>query len=85
MMAEITTTLKFPKGRRQEKEAGSVPEFADDSRNDPDLVLPALTDSAFICGVSIINNHPCLCISWKEYGEGGFEFICRCMKDFQDF
>ena len=53
-MSEITTTLKFPKGRRQEKEAGSLPDFADDSRNDPDLVLPTLSDSAFICGVSVI-------------------------------
>lgn len=73
MKSEITTTWKFPKGRRQEKEAGSVPDFADGSRNDPDLVLPVLTDSAFICGGSIINNHPCLCISWKECGEGGFD------------
>ena len=47
MKSEITTTLKFPKGRRQEKEAESVPDSADDSVNDPDLVLPPLTYSAF--------------------------------------
>ena len=40
-MSEITVTLKFPlKGWRQEKEARSVPDFADDLLNDPDLVVP---------------------------------------------
>lgn len=63
MMAEITTTLKFPKGKRREKEARSVPDFADDSLKDPDLDLPPLTNSAFICEVSIINNRLCLCVS----------------------
>lgn len=45
MMSEIT--LKFPKGKRREKQARYVPDFAENSPNDPDLVLPPLTDSAF--------------------------------------
>lgn len=49
------------------KETGSVPDFADDSLNDPGLVLPLFTSTAFICEMSIINNQPCLCTSLKEY------------------
>lgn len=52
-----------------------MPEFADHSLNDPDLVLPPLTDSAFVYEVSIINNHPYLCISWNIVMREGCEGV----------
>lgn len=61
-------------------------DFADVLVNDPDLVLPLHhLGFSLLCEVSIISNHPCLWISWKEYCDRGCEFICGCLKNLEDF